>query len=212
MKILAPLGVIAGLFLPAIIPALVNGQGSAGSFDYYLFVLSWSPEFCYAPQHRSEPECREHKAFVVHGLWPQSAHGGRLEDCTSSQAAPTDTSPVEGIMPSNVIEHEWQAHGTCSGLSGNDYFALIRKVSDSIKIPGRYQHPTQSFTERGSELKKDFEQANPQLADGDIAVQVRHGYLNQVEICISKSANPAPIACSNVNDEGQGTFKVAPVR
>ena len=58
---------------PSTDSAATPAQSSAAAFDYYVLNLSWSPEFCYS--HPSAPECGEHKAFVLHGLWPQNNDG-----------------------------------------------------------------------------------------------------------------------------------------
>ena len=196
--------------LGAVIPVLAQSPGQPGQFDYYLLTLSWTPEFCHG--HASNAECSEHRGFMVHGLWPQYKDGTWPANCTTTQAVPTDTSPVANIMPQDIIPHEWEKHGTCSGLSGNDYFSLIRKVFESIKIPDQFASPSRSFTLHLSDLKKAFEQSNPSLADQDIAVQLNRKYLNAVEICLSKSDNPAPIACTGVKDVSGGTFIVPPVQ
>jgi ribonuclease T2 len=184
--------------------------GPAGQFDYYLLTLSWSPEFCHG--HPSAPECSEHKGFMVHGLWPQFNNGTWPANCQTNQPGPTDTSPVANIMPQDILQHEWEKHGTCSGLSGNDYFALIRKVYDSIKIPDQFASPTQSFTFRPAGLKTQFQQSNPPLAQSDMAIELSGKYLSGVEICLTKSENPAPIACSSVKDVHGGTFIVPAVQ
>ncbi len=48
-------------------------SGQAGAFDYYMLVLSWSPEFCYS--HPNAAQCSQHTGFTVHGLWPQRNDG-----------------------------------------------------------------------------------------------------------------------------------------
>jgi ribonuclease T2 len=210
MRTLTLFGALSCLILTAAFPARAQAPGKPGQFDFYLLTLSWSPEFCHG--HPQDSQCSEHKGFLVHGLWPQYNNGQYPANCVTEQPPPTDISPVSGIMPQEIIAHEWQKHGTCSGLSGDDYLALIRKVFNSIKVPARFQAPSQTFTEQPAELKQDFEQANPALTNQAIAIQLFHGYLNAVEICFSNAANPTPIACSNVQDARGGPFKVAPVR
>lgn len=183
--------------------------GKAGQFDYYLLVLSWSPEFCHGKSGSSE--CKDHRGFVLHGLWPQYNNGGYPVGCATTQAPPTDLSKIKQIMPPEIIAHEWQKHGTCSGLSGDAYFRLAEAVFSSIKIPDDLVAPTRTVTSRPSALKKHFELANPNLADQDIAIQLHQVYLNAVEICFSKSERPAPAACLHVHDVSGGTFKIPPV-
>ena len=185
-------------------------SGEAGVFDYYLLVLSWSPEFCYS--HASAPQCSAHSGFVVHGLWPQNDDGSYPLDCRTNQPPPSNTSSMAGIMPAELIPHEWLQHGTCSGLTGDAYLALTRKAFQAIKIPARLQAPSSSFTLAPKELKQAFEQANPNLNASDIAVQLHGNYLSAVEFCMTKSDQPAPAACSSIKDTRTGTFVVPPVR
>jgi ribonuclease T2 len=205
MKLLAAILLATAL----VSPIWPQQPGKAGQFDYYLLVLSWSPEFCHGKSGGSE--CKDHRGFVLHGLWPQYNNGAYPVGCATTQPSPTDLSSIKQIMPPEIIAHEWQKHGTCSGLSGDAYFRLAQAVFNSIKLPDDLVAPTRTVTSRPSALKKDFEGANPNLADPDIAIQLHQGYLNAVEICFSKSARPAPIACSHVPDVSGGTFKVPPV-
>src|SRR5579872_2060362 len=94
-----------------------------GAFDFYVFVFSWSPEFCHG--HPSAAECTNHAGFLVHGLWPQNNDGSYPLHCQTNQPGPTNPGAMSDIMPAEIIQHEWAQHGTCSGLSGDDYFALI---------------------------------------------------------------------------------------
>src|SRR6202451_197817 len=175
------------LAFAAAFPAHGQNPGQPGRFDYYLLTLSWTPEFCHG--HQGNPECSGHHGFMVHGLWPQFKDGTWPANCQTSQPAPTDSSPVADIMPQYLMRHEWEKHGTCSGLSGNDYFALTRKVFDSIKIPNQFVLPSSSFTIRPAELKDDFEKSNSSLADQDMVIQLNRKYLNAVEICLTKGDN-----------------------
>ncbi len=158
---------------------------ATGAFDYYLLTLSWAPEFCYSKPNN--PECSGHFGFIVHGLWPQYNRGGYPENC-GQQPGPTNPSAMLDLMPdSHLIQHEWTTHGTCTGLAADNYFALIRRLRNSVKIPQAFVAPAQQFSMSPQELKQDFEQANPGLTDADMAVSCGSGpYLVAVEICFSK--------------------------
>ncbi len=100
------------------------------SFDYYLFALSWAPEFC-ATSHSGQTaiECdpRRHRGFVVHGLWPQLANGPSPENCGSGRpvARQIVNATLDAMPSAGLIQHEWRTHGTCSGLDPATYFSDI---------------------------------------------------------------------------------------
>ena len=98
-----------------------EANGTPGVFDFYLLTLSWSPEFCVT--HPQAAECAAHPGFVLHGLWPQNNDGSYPEDC-SDAAGPSDPGAFRDIFPDeHLLEHEWQTHGTCSGLGPDAYFS-----------------------------------------------------------------------------------------
>jgi ribonuclease T2 len=191
-------------------PAFPQKPAKPGEFDYYLLVLSWSPEFCHGKP--SAAQCREHRNFVLHGLWPQNNDGSYPANCRTTQPVPADLSKIKQIMPSEIVAHEWQKHGTCSGLSGDEYFRLAQTLFESVKIPAALVAPTRTLTTRPTEFKKNFENANPDLADEDIAIQLRARYLNAVELCFSKADHPAPTPCLHISDVKGGTFRIPPVK
>lgn len=182
--------------------------GQPGQFDYYLLALSWSPEFCY--KHAEKPECRSGQyGFIVHGLWPQFAHG-YPENC-SSQAPNAPLPAPDDVMPdAELIRHEWQTHGTCSGLDSAAYFKLLRQAFASVKVPSRFAHPTQSFSVAPAEIKRDFLAANPRLQADDMVVSCGNNYLTGVSICLTKDL--APMACQAINDCRANVIRVPPLR
>ena len=187
--------------------------GQPGAFDYYLLSLSWSPEYCHS--HASSAQCTgsKHYGFVVHGLWPEANSGANPENC-SNAPGPSDPSKMLDIMPDlGLIQHEWLTHGTCTGLSADNYFSSIRSVFSSVQIPKQFFSVTSTTLMSPQQIKSAFEQANPGLSDGSIGLVCTGGYLNEVEICFSKDANPAPMACpSRPSSCGTQTIKVPPIR
>lgn len=201
---------ILSLTLAFACPIWPQKAGQPGEFDYYLLVLSWSPEFCHGKPGAAQ--CQEHRNFVLHGLWPQNNDGSYPASCRTTLPAPTDLSKIKQIMPPEILTHEWQKHGTCSGLSGDAYFRLAETLFESIKVPADLVAPTRTTTTRPSDFKKDLENSNPSLADPDIAIQLRQHYLNAVELCFSKGDHPTPTACVHVTDVKSGTFRIPPVQ
>src|SRR5690242_9316086 len=102
-----------------------NASPQPADFDHYRLSLSWSPEYCY--DHRASPECSgpRHYGFIVHGLWPEFRSGRSPEYC-SQAPAPNYPPELLDIMPDrHLIQHEWLAHGTCTGLPPSEYFREI---------------------------------------------------------------------------------------
>lgn len=183
-------------------------QAQPGVFDYYVLALSWSPEFCHS--HPSSPECRTgHFGFVLHGLWPQYVNG-YPEHC-STEPGLSNPAGMTDIMPdASLVEHEWSAHGTCSGLDAEAYFRQVRQAYDSVKIPPRLSSPTQMFSISPQELKEEFVAANPGLRAEDVTVSCGNNYLTGVSICLSKQLHPR--ACEALRDCRANSVRVAPVR
>jgi ribonuclease T2 len=46
------------------------------------------------------------------------------------------------LMPApGLIYHEWDQHGTCSGLVPREYFDVVRKARAKVRIPAQYDNP-----------------------------------------------------------------------
>jgi len=189
-----------------------RGQPSQpGVFDYYLLNLSWEPEFCHSQRNATSEECQTGgRGFVVHGLWPQFADG-YPEHC-SNAPGPADPTKYLDFMPTTwLLRHEWTTHGTCSGLSPDAYFDLIRRAYASIKIPDQLAKPSRQQSMAPSEVKRAFVDANPGLQGKDMAVSCGNNYLTAVEFCLNKDTL-TPQACGAVRDCKATVIRVAPVR
>lgn len=185
-------------------PHLAQGNG----FDYYLLNLSWSPEFCYS--HRSAPECASHPTFVLHGLWPQNTNGSYPENC-SDAPGPADPTSFSDIYPDQgLLQHEWQTHGTCSGLSANDFLATARAAYRSITIPPALSNLSSQTSMPPDEIVALFIRANPGLPSESVAISCGHNFLTAVEVCLDKSLHP--IACGSSRSCRANTVRIPPPR
>ncbi len=184
----------AHMFVRAFLFALVFcssafAEGEPGRFDYYLFTLSWSPEHCSEARHdRSQCGTGRHYSFVVHGLWPQYEKG-YPDSCSRSRRVPARIAEeMQDIMPNrHLVEHEWEKHGTCSGLSMQDYFGLIRKQYSEIRIPQEFSDPDRPIEISPDKIRSEFESANPGM---HLAVACKGRYLQEIRICYDRAMRP----------------------
>jgi ribonuclease T2 len=181
----------------------------AGKFDYYLLSLSWSPEYCHS--HSGSPECSKHLGLIVHGLWPQYNGASRGPENCGSQPGPTNPQNLLDIFPTlSLIQHEWITHGTCSGLSADNYFALVRSIFTGFHIPPALQSPTRQQIVSTATLKHAIEQVNPNLTDSEIALTCAGAYLREVELCETKDGKPQP--CSGLSECRGSNLRIPAVR
>ncbi len=170
-----------------------------GKFDFYVLALSWSPDYC-ANNGNPGSQCKSGRklGFVLHGLWPQHTQGWP-SDCSTETMPAAVKARFPNLYPSPALYgHEWQKHGTCSGLEPEGYLALSRQVKDSVVIPDAYRSPAQPFRVTRVQLRDAFIQANPALSDDAIAPNCSGSgrFLQEVQICFSRDGS-RPVACSD---------------
>ncbi len=169
-------------------------QNAPGEFDFYVLSLSWSPSFCEAGAERGsrrEPDqqCGERPyAFVVHGLWPQYERGfPEFCQVPAPRLDRTIVGTMLDVMPApRLVYHEWDRHGTCSGLSARAYFDTVRKARAVVKIPTEYMEVKAPLTVTPDEVEEAFVKVNPGMTRAAIAVGCDNRRLREVRICLSK--------------------------
>jgi ribonuclease T2 len=137
-------------FAVALAPAAAR---AASPVENYALAISWEPAFCLT--NPGKPECasetasrHDAHAFSLHGLWPQSgSYCGATATQKSNDAAgkwsllPAVTlqAPTEALLKvdepgtqSYLERHEWIEHGTCSGLSQQNFFAPTLAMLEGI--------------------------------------------------------------------------------
>jgi ribonuclease T2 len=163
------------------------------AFDYYLLTLSWQPQYC--ATHTNGAGCGEHLGFIVHGLWPED-NNGDYPACCSNAPGPTNPSSVADIMPGIPIAHEWQKHGTCTTLTGDQYLSDIRQAFSQVQIPASLTTVTATSLSRDA-LLAQFASANPSYPAGSISLVCSGKKLSAAEVCLNKSTL-APQACQSL--------------
>jgi ribonuclease T2 len=129
-----------------------RSSAQTSGFDFYLLSLSLAPSFCsLSPRNQAKDECQqltetafEKTPLTIHGLWPNRARVSvnqqpfRCSDAPIGTLSPGLQADLAIYMPggADLRGHEWEKHGTCSGLSPEDYFgkavALAKHANDVI--------------------------------------------------------------------------------
>lgn len=166
-------------------------EGTPGQFDFYVLSLSWSPSFCETGGGRrgSDEQCNRGRpfAFVVHGLWPQYERGFPQRCGEAPWIDRELIRSMTDIMPAyGLVLHEWKTHGTCSGLSGEDYFKTVRRAYEHVKIPERFVRINDYLTVSPDEVERAFIEANPGLAGDMVSVTCDSRRLREVRVCMGK--------------------------
>ncbi len=185
---------------------IAQATATSQPFDYYLLNLSWSPEFCHS--HPTAPECAQHRAFTLHGLWPQRNSGPYLEDCTNAPG-PRNPAQYSDIYPDpGLLRHEWKTHGTCSGLSADAFFTLARQAERSVVIPTELTSLDHQTSMPPAQILDLFAKANPSFPRESLALSCGNNYLTAVEVCMSKTLQPT--ACGAIRTCRANTVRIPP--
>jgi ribonuclease T2 len=186
--------------------SIVQDASASQPFDYYLLNLSWSPEFCYS--HPNAAECAQHRAFTLHGLWPQNNSGPYLENC-SNAPGPQDPSAYSDIYPdTGLLRHEWKTHGTCSGLAPDAFFNLARRAVQSVVIPTELSSLDHQISLPPNQILDLFNKSNPDIPRESLALSCGNNYLTAIEICMSKTLKPT--ACGATRTCRANSVRIPP--
>jgi len=195
---------IFAVLLSALLAPVAHASGTPGQFDYYVMALSWSPDYC-AVRPDDREQCSRQYGFVLHGLWPQYQRGYPA-DCSPERFDEGMLQQFSGLYPSRTLyRHEWEKHGTCSGLSQPQYHQLAASLKARLTIPAAYQAPVQPLRKTLTELKAELQAANPWLgAESRIAsgqplarrtgaggIVQRRRALPERNLCVYRQAGPS---------------------
>ena len=99
------------------------------------------------------------------------------------------------ISPSaDLVQHEWDKHGTCSGLSQAAYFAAAAQAVATVKIPHAYEAPERRLTTTPDGVRQSFLEANRSVSKDGLIATCSGDELAEVWVCLDR--NLGPRACS----------------
>lgn len=208
--------------------------GQPGEFDLYVLSISWSPAFCASKSEKDPgagskfAQCKMNSGFVLHGLWPQAKEdrawpqvtpavkpGTNPQFCDKSpgaKPAPFDPEATEAVRkgkiqtpPGNgLARHEWEKHGTCSGLDQAVYFQKTAEALEKLSVPAAFKEINVAYTGSTENIEQLFIDENPSLSPEKIVAKVdKNKRLYEMLICFDKDLNFT--ACRNVREPQPGT-------
>jgi ribonuclease T2 len=188
----------------------------AGQFDFYVLAMSWSPDYCAA--RRDPQQCGKQLGLVLHGLWPQYQRGWPAY-CTSELFDRKMMTQFPNLYPSSQLyAHEWEKHGTCSGLTQGQYHQLSQQLKTQLAIPKRYDRPVNPFRTTLDEIKRDFAQANPGMTSSSFAPICSGSgrFFQELRVCYGKDGQPGTCSAEMLKVSqrscGQPDFLIRSVR
>jgi len=149
---------------------------------------------------------------VVHGLWPQDETTRGPSCKPDGQKVPTSivNQMLVYIPTKGLIQHEWDTHGSCSGLTLPAFFAAVRNARDSVALPAAFKAPTAQTTMSAAHIEGAFAAANPTFPSTAFRATCTSGMLEDARICFTKDLKAR--ACSASAGECSGSMKILLVR
>jgi ribonuclease T2 len=186
-----------------------------GQYDYYLLALSWSPVYC--ESHPDDhAQCAPTKRFglVLHGLWPQLLTGKSPADCAGG-ADMTGEAEAFGttIFPSpTLVTHEWNKHGTCTGLDPLAYFKAADAARKSIAVPALLEPGSKTHNLSADAIVKAIRAVNPKIGDKGLVVTCSGPELAEVRVCFDRELQPQACGAGVASNCRPGLIRIPGAR
>ena len=204
------------IWLLSVTPVFADGE-PAGKFDYYVLSLSWSPNWCAIEgDARRSDQCddRHDHGWILHGLWPQY-HRGYPSFCRTAERPPSRgmTAAMSDIMGNGGLAwHQWKKHGTCSGLSASDYYALSRRAYEQVNRPALFRKLDRPVKLPATVVEQAFLEANPTWTKSMLTITCKQGHIQEARLCLSRDLKPVPCGRDVIQDCRMKDAVFAPIR
>lgn len=96
--------------------------------------------------------------------------------------------------------HQWKKHGTCSGLSAAEYYALSRQAYAQIVRPPVFRKLDRTVKLPASVVEDAFLKANPNLEPDMLTITCKDGHIQEARLCLSRDLEPVPCGQDVVRD------------
>lgn len=162
---------------------------------FYLLAITWTPDWrringqTPATTPPLDPE-RRPQGFALHGLWPNGVAPPYPRYCRPVGAIdPATVRAMYCRTPSaSLLQHEWQAHGSCAWDTPAAYFAQAARLYDAVSLPRIEAIPNLT----AGALRRAFTARNRWLSPRGVFVATdRDGRLTEVRLCYDLKYRPA---------------------
>ncbi|MCQ8241600.1 ribonuclease T2 family protein [Rhizosaccharibacter radicis] len=187
---------------------------TSATVSHYVLSLTWAPEWCRLNGSKpdAQTECADHsRGFVVHGLWPTSDAKPYPRFCRTVGAIdPATFGTAWCLSPSAyLLQHEWEAHGSCSFPTPAAYFGEEAALVGALTLPDLDRLPTPVGT--AGDVRAAFTRLNPSLTQDMIAVQSdRKQRLGEVHVCYGLDFHPARCSHADYGAPNRVPIRVTP--
>jgi ribonuclease T2 len=206
--------IVLALVLAGVSPALAE-RDRAGAFDYYVLAVSWSPGWCdRVGRLRGSEQCGRGLGWSLHGLWPQYETGWP-DYCRTDHPPATraQTAAMADIMGTEGLAlHQWRKHGTCSGLSAAEYFALSRQAYEVLTRPALFRALDAPVRLPARLVEEAFLKDNPGLAPDMLTITCRDGQIQEARLCLTRTLTPRSCGADVVRDCTATDALLIPIR
>jgi ribonuclease T2 len=165
-------------------PREVTGAG----FRYYVLSLYWLPTLCSESPDLDECGGATRNGFIVHGLWPVLDFNSPTQCGGGDVLSDSLVGSLKDLLPTRqLVEREWKVHGTCTGLTPEGFFALLRQAYGSVNVPQLGGGGIQ--TQNIHQIIKGFTNADHGLPPQAIVLTCSDNpaRLREVRICLAKN-------------------------
>ena len=176
----------------------VPAAAGEARFDHYLLALTWMPSFCALEgDARDDARCAPGSGhgWMVHGLWPQETGGTWPEYCPTRHGNPSrqETAAQADLFgASGPAWHQWNKHGSCTGLSAGDYYALTRAAVAALVLPETFAAMETGAVLSPEMVEAAFAEVNPGLDAGMMITTCRRDLIVELRLCLTRELEPRP--------------------
>jgi len=180
-----------------------ESASSTNVFDLYRLEEQWQPKACADFGSKANDLCDQpQQKLTIHGLWPeyyapkngkgwpQFCHGADAfnpHDLPSSNELDTYWPTLTKGSETSFLKHEWERHGTCSGMTQIDYLEGAITAAKSVEEALSQVFEDALNDHSGTISKSAIVNA---YGEGNIVVECDQGVLKTISTCFDKNLQP----------------------